>query len=373
MLFRIPSLVSIPFFKKFQFPRLDFYSAFGGARFVGIDVGSDAVKVVQLRKDRERAVLETYGELKTARYFERGAAGRFTGRSDREIVALLSDVMREANVTARRAVFGIPATSSFITVVRFPLLSRGEIEAAIPFEAKKYIPIPLAEVAVDWEVIEEDEEARRVSVLLVAVPHEEVAKFKRISSLAGIELEAVEVESFSLARSLAGSERGVVAIIHVGAVVTTITVVDRRQVRMSHNFGRGSQEITSALASGLGLTAERAETVKRDVGLSERPEDQEVVQAIAPLVDSMLTDLERAMANYNRTASRKVERIILAGGGASLAGLVDRTAKRFGLETTIGNPFARTVFPAFLQPVLRGIAPNFAMAVGLALRGITPL
>lgn len=365
-------MVSIPFLKKIQFPRLNIRFGLGAASYVGVDIGSDSVKVVQLKKERERAVLETYGELKAARYFEKTgtAGGNILTRPDREVTELLTDVLREANVTARHAVFGIPATASFITVVRLPLLPPDELAAALPFEARKYVPIPLAEVTLDWQILEEDETAGYAEVLLVAIPTEVLAKYQRIAQALKLELAGVEVESFSLARSLVATERGAIAIIHWGAAVTTLTVVDRKQIRMNHNFGRGAQDITNAIAHGLGVSMERAEAVKKSVGLSEKPEERDTAAIVAPIVDAALADLERAFVNYNRTAKRKIERILLAGGGAGLAGLVAHVAKRFGLETAVGNPFARTVFPVFLQPVLTDIAPNFSVAVGLALREV---
>lgn len=366
-------LVTIPFLKKIQFPKFSFKFAGGAASFVGVDIGNDSVKVVQLRKERERAVLETYGELKSARYFqgETGATGSgLVGHSDQSVVNLLTDVLRESNVTTKRAIFSVPSASSFVTAVSFPLLRGKELESAVSFEAKRYVPIPLQEVALDWQMLEEDEAERRMLILLVAVPQEVIAKYQRVAEAMGLQLEAVEVESFSLARSLLAGDYGVTAVIHWGALVTTLVVVDQGRIRMSHNFGRGSREITAALAHSLGVTEERAEAVKKEVGLSERPESREIVDVIMPIVDSALGDVERALLTYNRGAKQKVERIVLSGGGSSLAGLADHVASRFGLETAVGNPFGRTMFPPFLQPVLKDIAPNFAVAVGLALRQI---
>lgn len=347
--------------------------AIGSASFIGVDIGSDSVKVVQLRKERERAVLETYGELRSGRYFEKESTammGGFMAHRDQNVVSLLTDVIRESNVTSRRAVFSIPAASSFITVISFPLIRANEIEAAIPFEAKRYIPIPTNEVSLDWQIIEEDEVEKRIAVLLAAVPRDVVAKYRRIADAMHLDLEAVEIESFSLVRSLLAGERGVAALVHWGAAVTTVSIVDRRVIRLNHNLSHGSWEITTALSRSLGIAEERAETLKKEVGLSEKPEEREIASVIAPIVDSTLADVERVITSYNRSAKRKVERIVLAGGGVSLDGLVNHVARHFGLETVIGNPFQRTVFPEFLQPVLRDIAPNFGVAVGLALRQI---
>lgn len=368
------ALAAIPFLKKLQFPKLNLSLAARPASFVGINIGSESVKVVQLRKERERAILETYGELQSARYFQKeaaSAAGGFAGHSDQNVADMLTDVIREANVTAKRAVFSIPSTSSFITVIHLPLLSQSEIAAAIPFEVKKYVPIPTQEVVLDWQIIEEDAVEKRTDVLLVAVPRDIVAKCQRIGELMKIDVEAVEIESFSLIRSLLAADRGVTALIQWGAVATTVTVVDERRIRVSHNIGRGSREMTATLARSLGVTAERAESLKKEIGLSESPEHREIVEIITPMVDGILTDIERAVVAYNRGAKRKIDKIVLTGGGAGLIGLVGHVAKHFGLETSIGNPFARTVFPAFLQGTLKEIAPGFAVAVGLALRQIS--
>lgn len=367
------ALVNIPFLKKLEFPKLGFKLRPASGSYVGIDIGAESVKVVQLRKERERAILETYGELKSARYFQNEAAGPmagFLGYRDQSVVNLLVDVLRESNVTTQQVVFSVPPAASFLTVIRLPLLDPNEIEAAVPFEAKKYIPIPLQEVALDWELIEVNEEERQVLALLAAVPNEVVAKYQRVAGLMELELKSVEMESFSLVRSLLPGDRGVSAIMNWGAIVTTVTVVDQHRIRMNHTFGRGAESMTTALAHSLGVTAERAEAMKRGVGLSEKPEEREIADVVTPIVDSILSDLERVMTAYNRTAQRKIEKIVLTGGGAALTNLVDYVAKRFGLETAIGNPFARTVYPPFLQPVLKEIAPSFAVAVGLALRQI---
>lgn len=359
------------FLKKLKLPPLELKLMGRSPSVCGIDIGSESVKVVQLKKERERAILETYGELKSERYFNEPGVRTLLQYRDEELRGLLTDVLREANVTTHRAVLAVPSASSFITLIHLPFLSEDEIRSAIPFEAKKYVPIPTAEVLLDWQIVGEDRARGRVEVLLVAVPQEVIAKLKRVAELAELEPEGLEIESFSLARSLLGGELGCAMVLNWGAVTTGLTIAVGRQIRLNHNVGRGSREITSTLSKSLGVTIERAEDMKKQVGLSEKPEERAIRDTIAPFIDSTLADAERILSAYNRSAERKVEKIYLAGGGANLLGLVDYVSKHFGLETAIGNAFARTMFPAFLQPLLREIAPGFAVAVGLALRPIT--
>ncbi len=366
-------MAAIPFFKKLTAP---FFSLGLGGKpnaAVGIDIGTWSTKVVQLRYERERAVLETYGELLNERYFK-GAQDAGTGflrYLDADIASLIKDVLRESKVTSRDAFFSIPAASSFVITVSLPLLSHKEVGQAVPFEARKYIPVPLAEVVLDWDILETDEERGIIEVLLIVVPKEVIEKFKRIAGLAGLTLRALEVETLSAVRAIAHMELTPLALVILGHQTTTLTIIDKGRVRRSHHFTRGSQEITVALERGLNIERARAETLKREVGVSERIEERENVSLMTPFLDTLFSELARVTETYNRKAARKIQRIILAGGGANLKGVVEIAATHFGSEVTRANPFSRVVAPAFLQPALREIGPGFTIAVGLALRNIT--
>lgn len=345
------------------------------SRVAGLHIGDYSSKVVQLRYERERAILETYGEIKNEGYLTRAETSRSGGGlpyRDADVAELLKDLFRESNVTAEAVVCVIPAAAAFITVVSFPRTLLTEIPQAMPYEARKYVPIPIAEVALEWMILDSLEPRDTVDVLLVAVPRETVEKYRRVGIAAGMAFRALEVEPFSAARSLVGRDQSPVSIIHFGHLATTTTFVDKGFVRMAHTISHGSQDLTLALERGLGVGKERAEQVKRDVGLSERIEEREIASVIEPLMEALFAEVARTLSLYNRRASRKVQRVILTGGGAHLKGIVEFAASRLGLEAARGNPFARLVTPPFLQPMLRDIGPNFSTATGAALREFTP-
>lgn len=366
-------MIEIPFFKKFRLPRFSFgFLTPKPTRVAGIDIGVHSTKVVQLKYDQGRAILETYGELLNTGYLkgtETSGTG-FLRYLDSDIAVLLKDIMRESNVTTKDAVISIPASSSFITTIYFPRVSRKEINQAIPYEARKYIPIPISETVLDWDIID-DGENDKIEVLLVAVPRDVLQKFKRMAELAGINPLALEVETFSLVRSLIGQDPLPTAIINLGYLSTTLALVDKARLRVSHNFGRGSRELTRALELGLGINAERAEAIKRETGLSLKAEEREISSIISPLIEILFSEIERLISIYNRKAPRKIQKINLTGGGSNLKGIVEYTAAKFGLEVTRGNPFGRVITPAFMQPMLREIGPSFSVAIGLALHEIT--
>ncbi|MDP3772396.1 MAG: type IV pilus assembly protein PilM [bacterium] len=340
--------------------------------YVGIDIGAFSTKALELKYASGRAILQTYGELRNETYFKTTNA-RGVGilrYADNDLAQLLKDLMREAHVTAKDVVCSVPATSSFVVAIPFPRLAPRELASAIPLEARKYIPIPLSEVVLEWTILDGGEDRDIVEVLLVAVQREVVEKFKRIATLAGLRLAALEVETFSMVRSLVGHDPIPEAIINIGYQVTTLAIVDRGQLRISHNLDRGAHELTRALERGLGINTERAEALKRDVGISDDLEKREVSSIITPHIDSLFTQMEQLIRVYNRKSSRKIQKINLTGGGANLKGMVEAAASRFGVETAKGNPFARVIAPAFMQMVFREIGPSFSVAIGLALREI---
>lgn len=343
------------------------------SRVVGIDIGITSTKVVQLRYERERAILETYGELKNAGYFQGPGEGTGTGilrHLDQEIGTLITDVLRESNVTTDNAVFSIPAVASFITAIKLPPLSEKELAETVPFEARKYIPIPITEVVLDWDILNPQQGKEGADILLVAVPREIIEKIKKVAQAARIRVQAIEVESFSITRSLVGNDRTPTALINLGEQSTTLAITDEARLKESHSYARGSHELTLAIERGLSVSEERAEAVKREIGLSERMEDRETSSLLTPLVDTLFSEIERTINFYNRSHTRHIQKINLTGGGSRLKGLIDSTSIKFGIEVTQGNPFHRVATPAFMQPILRDIGPAFSVAVGLALHEI---
>lgn len=345
------------------------------SQVIGLSIGGYSSKVVQLRRESERAILETYGEIKNEGYLthpEQSHGGGALPYADADVAMLIKDLIREANVTTNQAVCTIPATAAFITVISFPRSLEHEIAQAVPYEARKYVPIPIAEVLLEWMILEEAEMRDTIDVLLVAVPREIVEKFKRVAQAAGLMLRGLEVEPFSTVRALAGHDQSPMAIANVGHRAATLIFVDKGFIRMTHTIGRGSQELTLALERGLGVGKERAEQAKRDIGLSERIEEREITSVLEPLVEMLFAEIARTTALYNRRAPRKIQRLTLTGGGAHLKGIVEYAATKLGMEVTRGNPFARLVTPPFLQPLLRDIGPDFSTAVGAALKEFTP-
>ncbi|PJE64714.1 MAG: hypothetical protein COU90_00365 [Candidatus Ryanbacteria bacterium CG10_big_fil_rev_8_21_14_0_10_43_42] len=370
--------MDIPFFQSGKKKGLSLFDK--KTSVLGIDIGSASIKLIQLRLERERAILETYGELAAGPYNKK-SVGQGVHLPDTKVSEVIADLVRETGATTRSVVVGVPLRNSFVTSVSIPPLSAKDLKMAMQYEARRYIPIPVSEVVIDWWRIPDDvmhdsggnvstAANQAIDVLLVAVPKDVIEKYRRIVAQAGLDPIAFEIEVFSSIRSAVRREQGGALLVDFGAVTTNMTILEKGIVRSSHSFDRGFQTITIGLAESMGVNFERAELMKREVGLSSRLEHQGTRKVIAPLLDYMLIELERFATGYTRKYGGTISKIYITGGGASMPGLVDHIVKKFGVEVILGNPFGKVEYPAFFQPVLKEIGPSFSNAVGLALRGL---
>jgi type IV pilus assembly protein PilM len=356
---------------------------------LGVDIGSSFIKVVQLRKKGGRAVLETYGELALGPLAGM-EIGRMTNLSEGKLAEALSEILREANVTTKSAGFSIPLAASLVSFVEMPFLSEKQLSSMIPIEARKYIPVPINEVKLDWwivpksEVYEEDKEEgateqkakgpEKVDVLIAAIHNSTLEKYGQVVKKTGLESSFFEIEVFSTIRSTFSREIAPVMIFDIGAGMTKLSIVEKGIMQSIHIVSRGSQEITLNVSSSLGISITKAEEMKREMGLINTTQDGVAIAEIARTnLDYVFSEANRVLLNYERKHGKTISKIILTGGGALLKGFLQEASKNLEAEVTMGDPFAKVEAPAFLTEVLRDAGPEFAVAIGVALRKLQEL
>lgn len=352
----------------------------GGVSAIGVDIGSSSIKIVQLRRDRGVAILETYGELALGPYAGL-EIGQATNLSPEKISEALKDIMKESNVTTRNAGVAIPFSSSLLSIIELPDVPRNELAQMIPLEARKYIPVPISEVALDWFVLPEQETqfesrgdtpqtpdpVKRIRVILVAIHNAALEKYQTIVSKAGLAASFFEIEIFSTIRAVLEQSVTPVAIIDIGASTSKLYIVEYGIVQTSHIITRGSQDITRALAATLNVSLGKAEEIKRAQGLAAGG-DQRQVETMSLTLGYIFAESHRVILNYERRFNRNVGTVILTGGGSALRGIQEHAKKHINAEIITGAPFDKTESPAFITDVLRDAGPTFTVAVGLALR-----
>ena len=360
---------------------------------LGIDIGSSAIKIVQLKKKNGQAVLETYGEL---------ALGPYTGLSVGQAVVLAPDKLaqalidlmkeKEVNITTKKCGISIPFTSSLMSVIEMPDVSTKQLAVMVPLEARKYIPVPVSEVMLDWSVIpksemqEEDsseyattaERATtdqgtgtrtalpKVNVLIVAIHNETIVRYQDIVVKSALEAGFFEIEIFSTMRAVLDETLRPVMIMDMGAASTKLYVIERGVIRSSHTINRGSQDITLTISKSLGLSMERAEVIKRQMGVTG--ENKNLTDVVILTLDYIFAEVNNVLLSFEKKYNKTISKVILVGGGAILKGLADLAKNNFKTDVVLADPFSKVNAPAFLENILKETGPEFAGAIGLALR-----
>lgn len=349
---------------------------------IGIDIGTSAIKVVELKREGDKAVLSTYGALSLGQYKEGGSLGQVTNLDIETLARALTDVLKETNITSRSMVIGIPAVSCIIFILQLPAeIEERNLATVIQGEARKFIPVPITDVTLDWYVIPRREESgiesrvlsesggeAKMSVLVVATLNETLAKYTQTLQKANLPMDNLEIEVFSHIRSVLTRELFPVMIIDIGAAKTKLSIVEHGIVETFRLVNKGSQDMTLALAHALEMPFEKAEMLKKENGLIPSPEHPHV----SDIVKTHLVDIfQEANANilaYEKRYNKTIGKVIFTGGGAMTKGLLEYAKESFSSELVIADPFAKVESPVFLQGVLKTTGPEFSIALGLALK-----
>lgn len=347
---------------------------------LGIDIGPSSAKVVQLKKKGGRAILETYGEIVLGPY-----AGTDGGRSTLlgidKVVEVVKDLLRESNTTTLNAGMSIPVGSSMIAFIKLPTTNEKQLAEMVPIEARKYIPVPMSEVNLDYWPIPKDEStvsefqngqkveaSKETEVLLVVIHNDAINKNKTIQKEVGLADTFSEIEIFSCMRAVLEPSLSPQMIIDFGSSSTKVFIVERGILRSSHIINRGSQDISIAISKSLGITFEEAEKIKKTQGILEKGNKEGVVEVSSTTIDYILAEIGRVVLGYYRKNGKKVSKIYLTGGGSLLKGLKEKAVSSFDTPVEIADPFSKVEYPAFLEGVLKDTGPEFAVAIGLAIR-----
>jgi type IV pilus assembly protein PilM len=351
---------------------------------LGIDIGSSAIKIVQLKKDKGRIILETYGEIALGPYAGL-EIGQATHLPNEKIAEALQDLMTEAKVTTNESGLAIPFNSSLMSLLELPQVSDDDLKQMVPLEARKYIPIPIAEVNLDWwkvpkvvvnydpnkgeeEVEKKNSGPEKVEVLIAAIPKEVIAKYNQIVTTLGLSASFFEIEFFSSLRSVLRRDLGVTLVVDIGASGTKVLIVERGILRASHVINRGSQDITLAISRSFGVPVKQAEEMKRKYGTTPLEQEEKVKELIDLTNSYILSEVNRIALNFQRKYNNVIHKVVFTGGGSLVHNFLADAGKALNITVETANPFSNVEAPVFLEPILKSAGPEFAVALGLALR-----
>jgi type IV pilus assembly protein PilM len=348
---------------------------------LGIDIGTSSIKVVQLQKKGNKAILETYGELSLGPYGG-VSVGQSTNLTTDKIAQAMNDLLNEKEVAITTKVCGlaIPFKASLLLTMEMPDVGQKEMASMVPIEARKYIPVPTSDVTIDWSVIPRSEleeniskeknqsKVKTVDILLVAIHNNIINQYREIVAKTQLDAKFFEIEVFSSMRAILEGVQWPVMIFDMGASTTKLYTVDRGLIQYSHTINKGSQDITSNIARILNIPIEEAEVIKRSIGMGKTAEGVDLSEAVSVVADGIFSEANRFLYDFQKKKNQNMKSVFLTGGGSALRGFRDLAAQNFKTEVISGDPFEKVETPAFLENILKVTGPEFTVAVGAALR-----
>ena len=321
--------------------------------------------MVQLQGSGGNPALVTYGDAALP-------VGLVTSDSPidhAKIAEVIKKLVADAKIDTNNVVAGIPSAQSFATVITTPKLSDQELQGAMKLQAEQYIPMAVDQVKMDWHVIGPGKNENEMKVLLVAAPIGAVNKYLSIIQKAGLELQALEINSLALVRSLLPAASPAVLVLDIGSLATDITIVHEKAPQLIRSVQVGGEIFVRAVSQDLGLDAEQAEQFTRKFGLTKTKLEGQVLKAVKPTIDILTDEIQKSVKYFGQQyPDVKLEKMVVTGGTAALPEFTTYLANATGLPVELGNPWINVSYPAAMQQKLLSLSLQYAVANGLALR-----
>lgn len=337
---------------------------------IGIDIGSSAIKVAGLHISDGVPTLDTYGELQLGPYANE-SVGKTVHVPEMKLREALVDIMRESSLTGTHAAFSVAHRSSFMTTLTLDTISEQEIESRIPIEARKYVPIPLAEVTLDWFVLSTDTKNKTTKILLAAIFNEAFDESQHVLEGAGLSLGVSELEPFGAVRATISTEDKSVALIDFGAASTKLYIVQGGMVQDVHVFRLSGVELTQIVADTLTIDFAAAEEIKRSAGITGNGEHAAIAVPLKKRIERGLREIGNRITAEEAESGTAITKVYALGGGSFLPALIPFAQEVLQRPVAFVDPFSKVAYPAFLEDTLARSGPSFCVAIGVALRGLT--
>lgn len=361
----------------FIFEMFGFFS--GKNKCLGVDIGTTGIKIVELKKENNAPVLSNY-----ALSHDSGSLLQASNLDilDGQTGEIVGNVLKKGNFSTRKAVIGIPGFLALISFIELPEMPKTELDQAVRFEANKYIPTPLDEVSLGWEIIGSYQErpvegsqavrqGAKIQIMVVTVPKSSIESIKKVVEKNGLEIAALEVENFATTRCLIGNDKGTFMIVNIGAKATDFTIVSDGIIRVTRSIDVGGAEISRAIASGLGVDPQRADKIKKSPQINLLDEKDKTSSLIAPVAGMIIDEIKRLRELYHKkNPLKRVEKLVFIGGSSKMNSLIEYFSRQTSMECQLGNSLARVGVEKKYEKIAEEVSPELAVAIGLALRGM---
>ncbi len=339
----------------------------GVSEFFGLDVGTTAIRAVQVTNNPKSKQLLRYAMAPIDSKIALSDA-----KADQQKVAnAIKDMLAQAQINTKNVAVGIPSSRVFTAVVDIERLDQNELAKTIRFQADSLIPTPLAESKIDWALLgDSPKDPNKVEILLSSVPNSFVEERLDLLESIGLNVISFEPDNLALVRAMTPLEAAAPQmVIDIGSKSTDIVITMGGVPRLTRAVATGSEAIIRAAQQNLSIDEKQAQEFVFKFGLSQQKLEGQVYHAIVGTIDLLMNDIDKSIkffqTRYNNT---KIERIVMTGGASALPEFPLHIANRFGINVEIGNAWRNVQYGLERQNELMALSNHFGVAVGLAER-----
>lgn len=339
----------------------------GVSAFFGLDIGTTAIRLVELRGNGTVKNLVKYAYVPVDSKIVLSDA-----KSDQQKLAqIIKDLMAQAHMTTRNVAVGVPSQRVFTAVVDFERLPQAELAKAIQYQADSLIPTPLDLSKIDWAVIgDSPKDPTKVEVLLSSVENNFVEQRLDLLESIGLDVIAFEPDNLALTRALIGQDNAAPQmVLDIGSKSTDLVVTMNGAPRLTRSIPTGAEAIIRSAAQNLNIDDKQARQFVFKFGLGKDKLEGRIYEAIIGTVDILTGEIEKSIKFFqSRYPETKISRVIVTGGASALPEFPLYLANKFGLEVEIGNAWRNVAFAPERQNELLAVSNHFGVAAGLAER-----
>ncbi len=339
----------------------------GVSSFFGLDIGTTAVRVVQLRGSGNTRALVKYAYMPVDAKISMSEA-----KADQQkVVQVVRELVEQAKITTRDVAVGLPTNKVFTTLVDMDKLSPKELEKSLLYQADSLIPTPISESKMDWALLGDSPgDPSKVEVLLSSVPNKFLENRLDMLESIGLNVISFEPDSLALARALVAPDMlQPIMVIDVGSKTTDIVITMGGAPRLIRALPTGTDAIVRSALQNLNIDEKQAQQFVFKFGLGKDKLEGQIYNAIIGTVDLLVGDIEKSIKFFlNRYPNIKLDRIIVTGGASVLPEFPLYLANKFSVNVEIGNAWRNVAFPSDRQNELLAVSNHFSVATGLAER-----
>jgi len=336
--------------------------------FFALDIGTTAIRIVQLSRNGKDWNLQRYGMAPV----DIKVASSDAPEDQRKLGEVIMTVIGQSGIKARDVVLGIPSNKMFATVVDMPEMSKAELTATIKYQAEQYVPMSLDEAKLDWALLgKSPNDATKNEVLLASVANSfSESRLDLIEGL-GFNVIGIEPDSIALARSLLPvGDTGAHLIVEVGDFATDIVMTYNDAPRLIRSIPTGMQTFIKVASQNLNVQPQQAAQFIAKFGLQPDKLEGQIVRSLESTVDQFIAEITKSVKFFQtRYQSITLNSMILSSYGVTIPGFAQYVSERVGLKAEQGNPWQRVRVSAADQTKLQPLSAQFAVAIGLAQRG----